>query len=119
MLDIFVYIHDSNKVDVLDFMYYEPRQCVQGNKSLIYAPFIQALIESVFPEVHLKYRTSIPKHANWIPTPPAPYVPPKKGRNPRPDERATFTTGCASTACIPCGNGKLVATEANFTREEK
>ena len=32
MLDIFVYIHDRKKVDVLDFMFFELRQCVQEQK---------------------------------------------------------------------------------------
>ena len=44
-------------------MYYELRQCVQENKSLIYAPFIQALIETVCPA---KYITSFKTLSNMF-----------------------------------------------------
>ena len=108
-------------MDVLDFMFFEIRQCVQENKSCIYAPFIQALIESVCPARYIaKYRTSFPKRdSNWLPAAPPPYVPPKKGRNPRPEDRATYTEGCSSYVRIPRSKGKQVATDASFTREEK
>ena len=121
MLDIFVYLHDKKKVDVLDFMFFEIRQCVQENKSCIYAPFIQALIESVCPARYIaKYCTSFPKRDSyWLPADPPPYVPPKKGRNPRPEDRATYTEGCSSYVRIPRSKGKQVATDASFTREEK
>ena len=49
ILDVFVYLHKKKKLDVLDFMFYELHQCVQEKKSLIYDPFIQALIEFVCP----------------------------------------------------------------------
>lgn len=35
---------------------------------------------------------------NYKPPPPAPYKAPKKGHNPRPEDCATFTPGCSSTA---------------------
>ena len=121
MLDVFVYLHQKKKVDVLDFMFYELRQCVQENKSLIYAPFIQALIESVCPAKYIaQYKTSIPKrNSNWTPAAPAPYVPIKKGRNPRPEDRATYTPGMSSTARIPRGKAKSVGSEAIFAKGEK
>jgi hypothetical protein len=122
MLDVFVYCQERKKVDVLDFMFYELRNCVHENKSLIYAPFVQALIESVCPSRYIsQYKTDIPKrNKNWTPAAPAPYVPPKKGRNPRPEDRTTYTPGCSSTARIPCGKGKAPAVvEASFSREEK
>ena len=108
-------------MDVLDFMYYELRQCVQENKSLMYAPFIQALIETVCPTKYIaSFKTSVPKrNSNWTPTAPAPYVPIKKGRNPRPEDRATFTPGMSSTARIPRGNAKSVGSETIFARGEK
>src|SRR3954470_14894383 len=49
MLDIFLMVKDRRKVDVLDTMFLEIRECIRLWKSLIYAPFIQALIESVCP----------------------------------------------------------------------
>src|ERR1044072_441795 len=47
ILDIFLMVKDRKKVDVLDTMFLEIRECVRLRKSLVYAPFIQALIESV------------------------------------------------------------------------
>ena len=80
MFDVFVCLHQNKRVDVLHFMFYQLCQCVQENKSLIYAPFIQTLIESVCPTKYIsQYKTPIPKrNSNWTPAAPAPYVPPKK-----------------------------------------
>ena len=49
VLDIFLMVKDRKKVDVLDTMFFEIRECIRLRKSLTYAPFIQALIESVCP----------------------------------------------------------------------
>src|SRR3954467_8018212 len=49
MLDIFLMLKYRKKVDVLDTMFFEIRECVRLRKLLMYAPFIQALIESVCP----------------------------------------------------------------------
>ena len=108
-------------MDVLDFMYYELRQCVQENKSLIYAPFIQALIETVCPAKYIaSFKTSVPKrNSNWASAAPAPYVPIKKGCNPRPNDRATYTPGMSPTARIPRGKAKSVGSEAIFATGEK
>src|SRR3954465_10436310 len=103
MLDIFLMVKDRKKVDVLDTMFLEIRECVRLRKSLIYAPFIQALIESMCPVRFIpqsRYPVSVlKKDLNW--KPPAPYVVPKVGRNPRPKDRATFTPGASSSARIP------------------
>jgi hypothetical protein len=122
MLDVFVYCQQKKKLDVLDFMFYELYNCVHENKSLIYAPFVQALIESVCPARYIsQYKTVIPKrNRNWTPAAPAPYVPPKRRHNPRPEDRAIYTPGCSSTAWILRGKGKAPAVvEASFSREEK
>src|ERR1041384_7063625 len=88
MLDIFLMVKDRRKVDVLDTMFLEICECIRLRKSLIYAPFIQALIESVCPARHIPqtlYPVSVLKRdLNWRPPALAPYVAPKVGRNPRP-----------------------------------
>lgn len=94
---------------------------MQENKSLIYAPFIQALIETVCPAKYItSFKTFVPKrNSNWTPAAPAPFVPIKKGRNPRPEDRTTYTPDMSSTARIPRGKAKSVGFEAVFARGEK
>lgn len=48
MIDQFVYVEQKKKVDVLNFMFVEIWKCVMAQKSCIYAPFFQALIEFLF-----------------------------------------------------------------------
>ena len=94
---------------------------MQENKSLIYAPFIHALIVTICPAKYIaSFKTFVPKrNSNWTPDAPAPYVHIKKGCNPRPEDRATFTPGMSSTARNPRGKAKSVSSEAVFAREEK
>src|SRR3954467_3015763 len=125
MLDIFLMVRDRKKVDVLDTMFLEIHECIRLRKSLIYAPFIQALIESVCPARHIPqhvYPVSVLKRdLNWRPPAPAPYVAPKLGRNPRPEDRATYTPGASSSARIPRQRGPPVGPDAPaaFTVREK
>src|ERR1041384_2648675 len=118
-------VKDSRKVDVLDTMFLEIRECIWLRKSLIYDPFIQALIESVCPARHIPqtlYPVSVLKRdLNWRPPALAPYVAPKVGRNPRPEDRATFTPGASSSARIPRQWAPPVGDDAPtaFTRHEK
>src|SRR4051812_11096172 len=125
MLDIFLMVKDRKKVDVLDIMFFEIRECVHLRKSLIYAPFIQVLIESVCPVCFIPtsvYPVSVLKRdLNWDSPAPAPYVAPKVGRNPRPEDRATFTPGASSSARIPRLRAPPVGDDAPaaFTRREK
>jgi hypothetical protein len=125
MLDIFLMVKDRKKVDVLDTMFFEIRECVRLRKSLIYAPFIQALIESVCPVRFIpqsQYPVSVLKRdLNWKPPAPAPYVAPKVWCNPRPEDRATFTPGASSSARIPRSRAPPVGDDAPaaFTRREK
>nr|XP_040243746.1 lysine-rich arabinogalactan protein 19-like [Aegilops tauschii subsp. strangulata] len=121
MLNVFVYLHQKKRVDVLDFMFYELRQCVQENKSLIYAPFIQALIESVCPAKYIaSYKTSIPKrNSNWTPAGPTPYVPIKKGRNPRPEDRATFTPVSGNPKIPPRRAGRVRSGRTRMLRPDE
>ena len=118
-------VKERKKVDVLDTMFLEICECIRLRKSLIYAPFIQALIESVCPARHIPqtlYPVSVLKrNLNWRPPAPAPYVAPKLGRNPRPEDRATFTPGASSSARIPRQRGPPIGADAPaaFTRHEK
>ena len=79
------------------------------------------MIETVCPAKYIaSFKTSVPKrNSNWTPAAPAPYVPIKKGRNPRPEDRATYTPGMSSTARIPRGKAKSVGSEAIFAKGEK
>ena len=79
------------------------------------------MIETVCPAKYIDpYKTSIPKcNSNWTPAAPAPYVSIKKGRNPRPEDHATYTPSMSSTARIPSRKGKKVDSEAVFARGEK
>ena len=101
------------------------RECVLLQKSLIYAPLIQALIESLCPVTkvgHSIYPVAQPKRdLNYRPPVPAQYVPPKKGRNPRAAARAASTAGGSSSAWVPCQHGPTSAFDApaSFTRHEK
>ena len=94
-------------------------------KSLIFAPFIQALIESVCPAQYIDratYPVAMPKRdLNWRPPAPAPYKAPKVGRNPRAKDRAMFTPGCSSTARVPRQRAPATDLDApfTFTRREK
>src|SRR3954470_23287658 len=105
MLDIFLMVKDRKKVNVLDTIFFDIRECVRLRKSLIYAPFIQALIESVCPVRFIpqsQYPVSVLKRdLNWKPPAPAPYVVPKMGRNSRTEDRTTFTHVSSSSARIP------------------
>jgi hypothetical protein len=58
---------------------------------------------------------------NWRPPAPAPYVAPKLGRNPRPEDRATYTPGASSSARVPRQRGPPVGPDAPaaFTVREK
>lgn len=47
MFDLFLMIRDEQRIDVVDIMFREMRECVHNQKSLIFSPLIQALIESV------------------------------------------------------------------------
>ena len=117
-------IRDGKKVDVLDTMFHEMRECVRLQKSLIYAPFIQALIELVCPAEFIDtatYHVSMSKRdMKWTPPAPAPYKAPKVGRNPRAEDRTTFTPGCSSTARLPCQHAPVADLDAptTFTRQE-
>ena len=118
-------VKDRKKVDVLDTMFFEIRECIRLRKSLIYAPFIQTLIESMCPARFIpqtQYPVNVLKRdLNWKPPTPAPYVAPKVGRNPRLEDRATFTLGASSSARIPRQRALPVGDDAPaaFTRREK
>ena len=58
---------------------------------------------------------------NWKPPTPAPYVAPKVGRNPRPEDRATYTPGASSSARIPRQRAPPIGDDAPaaFMRHEK
>lgn len=93
-------------------------------KVIIYAPLIQALIESVCPSSVVGpsiYPVTLAKRdLNYRPPVPAQYVPPKKGRNPRAATRATSTAGASSSARIPRQRGSsALDAPASFTRGEK
>ena len=125
MFDLFLMIYNEQQIDVLDTMFREMRECVRLQKSLIFAPLIQALIESVCqPEFidRATYPVAMPKRdRDYKPPAPAPYKAPKKGRNPRPEDRATYTPGCSSTARIPRSRAPRADDDAPaaFTRREK
>jgi len=118
-------INEGKQIDVLDTMFLEMRECVHLQKSLIFAPLIQALIESVCqPEFidSASYPVAMPRRdRDYRPPPPASYKAPKKERNPRPEDRATFTPGCSSTARIPRSRAPRAVDDAPaaFTRHEK
>src|SRR3954469_18254662 len=48
-IDLLVYVHERNRIDVLDFMFEEMMACVFEKKAGVYAPFIQALISASIP----------------------------------------------------------------------
>ena len=118
-------VKQRRKVDVLDTMFVEIRECVRLRKPLTYAPFIHALIESVCPVRFIptsQYPVSVFKRdLNWKPPAPAPYVVPKAGRNPRPEDHATYTHGCSSSARIPWSRDPPTCDDATatLTRREK
>ena len=125
MLDVFMMVKQRRKVDVLDTMFVEIRKCVFLWKSLIYAPFIQALIESVCPVRSIptsQYPVSVLNiDLNWKPPAPAPYVAPKVGRNPRPEDHATYTPGYSSSSRIPRSRAPPAGDDApaSFMHREK
>ena len=125
MFDLFMMIHEGKKVDVLDTMFREMRECVRLQKSLIYATLIQALLESVCRREDIDgttYPVSMPKRdPNYRPPVPTEYVPPKKGRNQRAAARAVSTASASSSARAPHERGSTSAldTPATFMRHEK
>lgn len=65
MIDLLVYAHEENIVDVLYFILKELRTYTYENKSCDFAPFIQALIKSKLSNVaRLKqiYLVYLPSH---------------------------------------------------------
>lgn len=97
-----VYAHEEKKVNVLDFMFEEMRQCVFKKKSCVYAPFIQALIKSQVPasELH-RYPIYLPKrNLMWKPPVADELTGAMKGRNPSHEDRATYTEGLTSNIRI-------------------
>ena len=82
VFDLFKMVHEGKKIDVLDTMHHEMRECVRLQESLIYAPLIQALIESVCrPEDIGGYRVTMPRRdLGYKPPVPPEYVLPRRGR---------------------------------------